>query len=458
MRPVDIADVVTQTSKPRIHRKIRSRYTAKQAEETTKTRRMRACLRCHIQRVRCIPNEENPADPKAPCQTCLRVSQTKKVIHNCPCMRFRLPSIVLYRPGGLNLTCRWEGTQVKNVDSWADSSTLVIDMAQGLCRKPMTIRVRRIRPQAGDVLSRFWVHDGECRAQELPPYALADVHETADQFQKYLKEYAFDLLTESVKDSDEYIRYTYSMVDIHYHSLPDELENAVTGEKIPNREKKLLADMIRFCFSIRHTTGSSWVSGKETLGIEPNLDPSYPLGDKLSLPRMIVAQFDSIMCEIVLKEMCPMLLKHLEEFVFKNNPANWFTIYLVIFMLLHEISVSCRDRYRHARQNSARTRYGTLGRFVEQMQEGANVLLSVWQYYKSVDLMNVDWNNRNNTRLKHLTPQQVLFMQWSIQTLSQRLPTIPQTPEEGCWEHPLYFVSQMFGTWSPLRTYNYMEP
>lgn len=66
------------------------------------------------------------------------------------------------------------------------------------------------------------------------------------------------------------------------------------------------------------------------------------------------------------------------------------------------------------------TRYGTLGLFVEQMQEGANVLLAVWQYYKCVDLMKFDWNDRANTRLKHMTPEQADFVQWSIRTITQK--------------------------------------
>jgi len=45
---------------------------------------------------------------------------------------------------------------------------------------------------------------------------------------------------------------------------------------------------------------------------------------------------------------------------------------------------------------------------------------------------------------------------WLTSSLSITVDTIPTTPEEGCWEHPLYFVSHMFSEWSPLRTYNYM--
>lgn len=100
-------------------------------------------------------------------------------------------------------------------------------------------------------------------------------------------------------------------------------------------------------------TGSSWISGEETLGMEPCRDPTYPLRNKLSLPRMIIAQFDSIQCDVILKRSAPSVLRQLLNFIYGSNPENWFTIYLVIFMLLHEISHSTKDRRRHAQQNRA---------------------------------------------------------------------------------------------------------
>lgn len=100
-------------------------------------------------------------------------------------------------------------------------------------------------------------------------------------------------------------------------------------------------------------TGSSWICGEETLGMEPCRDPTYPLRNKLSLPRMIIAQMDSIQCDIILKKSGTSVLRQLLSFIYSNNPANWFTIYLVIFMLLHEISHSTKDRRRHAQQNRA---------------------------------------------------------------------------------------------------------
>ena len=88
--------------------------------------------------------------------------------------------------------------------------------------------------------------------------------------------------------------------------------------------------------------------------MEPEIeDTSYPLFDKVSTPRMIIAQFDSING---LKQLAPLrreLLTRLEGWVSSTKPKYWFTIYLTCFILLHEVSQGCEDRYRHARANSA---------------------------------------------------------------------------------------------------------
>jgi hypothetical protein len=92
----------------------------------------------------------------------------------------------------------------------------------------------------------------------------------------------------------------------------------------------------------------------------------------------------------------------------------------------------------------------------------------------------MDWAARSKTQLKKLSPEQANFIQHSEQLIKKegnvagrtvygeesmlltRTNTehlIPQTPEDGCWEHELYFVSHMFKPWNgAFPTYNYVEP
>lgn len=101
-----------------------------------------------------------------------------------------------------------------------------------------------------------------------------------------------------------------------------------------------------------HTTGTAWICGEETLGMSPEKkERSYPLYNKISLPRMILAQFDSINCTRLLDVYGAEVTKNLEHLYLLNQPRWWFTIYLSTFILLREASHVSEDRYKHARRN-----------------------------------------------------------------------------------------------------------
>lgn len=92
--------------------------------------------------------------------------------------------------------------------------------------------------------------------------------------------------------------------------------------------------------------------GEDTLDMRPEVrDATYPLFGRVSMPRMLVAQFDSINHIKVLSKYGRKVLHDLETFIFRNQSPYWWTIYLCIFILLHEASRLSADRYRHARNN-----------------------------------------------------------------------------------------------------------
>lgn len=45
------------------------------------------------------------------------------------------------------------------------------------------------------------------------------------------------------------------------------------------------------------------------------------------------------------------LIPEFEKFFRTGNPDNWFMLYVCTFILLEEVSFSCQDRRRHAKEN-----------------------------------------------------------------------------------------------------------
>ena len=118
-----------------------------------------------------------------------------------------------------------------------------------------------------------------------------------------------------------------------------------------NQEKGYLKEAFLLWFALRHTTGSSWICGEDKLGMEPVSDPSYPLGDRISIPRMIIAQFDAINKTTVLKGLQKSVLCRLARTFTSMDPEHYFTVYLITFILLNEVAFASADRARHARAN-----------------------------------------------------------------------------------------------------------
>lgn len=142
-------------------------------------------------------------------------SKSRKVVYRVPCVRTTIEQLILYRPGELGLTRRWEGTKVKDIEDWADNTIRIIHMDQGLCDRPMEVRVRRFIPRDTDIL---WKGSPDV---VLPPYCLANVDETAIYFRNYLRSNLRSLAKAVRTSSHDLVRETYDEAVRHaFGSLP----------------------------------------------------------------------------------------------------------------------------------------------------------------------------------------------------------------------------------------------
>lgn len=334
------------------------------------------------------------------CMTCEQVSRnSKKVLHSIRCVRWRLTSMTTYRSGGLELTKRWEGTEVHNVGDWVNDDVKEIDMKlyysshmhrYDLCDTPVRLKIREFAPLPDDVVTRKWskrvvAEDGtptiERKVATLPAFALADVDEATKSLDAYFKTNTIKAMYDATRHCVPIIREHYIAAIRHYESFPD-----------GDFEKTFLEKFFRLWFYTRFTTGSSYISGGDKLGCKPITDPDYPLGNRISVPRMITAQCDSIMVTKFLKPLSHDLILELEKIFRTGNPDNWFTLYICTFMLLGEVSFSSQDRRRHGTDNWITETPYSLYEFVSDLQFGGNILLCYWHYYRTMDPMDSGWD------------------------------------------------------------------
>ncbi|KAL2754183.1 hypothetical protein ACRALDRAFT_2043238 [Sodiomyces alcalophilus JCM 7366] len=442
------SDLVDQTRQ----RITRGCFSDKERQETAETRRMKACMRCRIQRVRCVANPENP---RGDCLTCTRVDRaSRKTIRPIFCMRYKVTDVILHRPAGsLGLTRRWENGRIADLKDWDAPTTRIIQVMQPICPEPFELEVRKFIPSHGDRLDREWLDGSIKKVKPVAPYALVDIRRTVRYFRAYVARCAFNAFRTycaagSDGASDPLMAKNYQAAILHYQS-PD----------LPPDQRDLLDTVFRLWFSTQLTLGSSWLYGPETLDMKPETDPSYPRPNSVPTPRMVIAQFDFLYPLEILKPLRAAVLKELEKLVHSANRTCFFTVYISIFILLNLISQTCQDDRRRQSHLYAQSTSPTpkapmryhLVQFVEEVQRGALVVLCHWHYYKGQDQVLGSETGRN--RNLPLTPDQTALYIETSSSMANLLENGFLASDD--YENPSFWTAQMFPTrWTPGSTYS----
>uniref|UniRef100_A0A0D2XKF7 Zn(2)-C6 fungal-type domain-containing protein n=1 Tax=Fusarium oxysporum (strain Fo5176) TaxID=660025 RepID=A0A0D2XKF7_FUSOF len=394
------------------------RLTFEEREVVRITREIGACVRCRFQKIKCLIDENNP---EGQCKTCKKFSKTSpKTIHRVPCLRLRIADVVLYRSGGLKLTRRWAGIEMRDIGDRLDTVAVTIEVSQNLCGKPLRMNVVRFRPIDGDVTARYWT-DGLLgkvifKKKELANYCLENIYDTAES---------------------------------------NEHKSGGKLSKDDEKELEIFGNLFILWCAIR----SLYIEGNETLGMLPETeDKSYPLYGKVSVPRMIVAQFDTLNYNEVLERYKEKLLRDIDWLFSQDKNRWWFTTYLV--------------RY-------------SIPDFVEGLHGSCNNILIHWHYYncdqwpttRLSGLTNGIGRNDHFETLapkdRHLVKQNLkdpevkkhLLVWKKYKRDNGKVPKITLQHDAGSiryagkqdkydWDHSLYWVSQMFEKkWYPHPTY-----
>ncbi|KAF5631754.1 hypothetical protein F52700_6676 [Fusarium sp. NRRL 52700] len=443
----------------------------------------------------CLVDEQNP---EGQCKTCMNFSKTSlKTIHRVPCLRLRIADVVLYRCGGLKLTKRWEGIEMRDIGDRLDTVAVTIEVSQNLCDKPIRMKVVRFRPIDGDVTARYWT-DGHLgketfKKKELANYCLENIYDTAESVRQYTIDNALPAFYHTIQEESESeagqgsIIRTYLTAMARYLDLHNEHKTHGRLSQDDAKELEIFGNLFILWCAIQHTVGSLYIQGNETLGMLPETeDKSYPLYGKVSVPRMVVAQFDTLNYNEILERYKEKLLRDIDWLFSQDKNRWWFTTYLVVFMLLREASRMTADRYRHARANYGSNLRYSIPDFVEGLHVSCNNILIHWHYYnydqwpttRSSGLANGAARNDHFENLapkdRHLVKQNLkdpavkkhllVWKQYKRDngkvpkiTLQHDARSVRYAGEQDKydWDHPLYWVSQMFEEkWFPHPTYS----
>ncbi|MCJ1399486.1 hypothetical protein MMC11_002688, partial [Xylographa trunciseda] len=146
-------------------------------KETGQTRMSGACVRCHMQKIRCSPAEE---DKDSSCATCARISGP--TLRSLPCVRYNIMDSSLFDKGQhpqFRWSQRWSSWDLVEIDTWASPEVKTIMVTQDvLGGSAFKIKCRQFKPLEGDSLARTWKKDGSTVYYQRAPYAILSMKET----------------------------------------------------------------------------------------------------------------------------------------------------------------------------------------------------------------------------------------------------------------------------------------
>jgi len=112
---------------------------------------------------------------------------------------------------------------------------------------------------------------------------------------------------------------------------------------------------------VEHGIGSAWLTEEsDNLGMTPISDRNDHLYGQVPIPRMLIAQFDSIRHQRIYKRLAPEVLKSYEFYITSSNKEAWFTVFLVTFLFLHQVASNSSDRRRRLKANTNGTPHVSL--------------------------------------------------------------------------------------------------
>ncbi|KAI1131699.1 hypothetical protein F5Y10DRAFT_43917 [Nemania abortiva] len=406
-------------------------------EQTGLTRQLGACIRCRIQKARCVPD---PANLHGSCLTCKMVTET--ALSRPICVRKKVTEAKLFAKGEhpqYRWSQRWKSMKIIDIKNWAASDVRTIWVTQDVAGLKYPLRVRKFIPVKGDSLRRSWSTRGVEKHYDCANYAIENMLEAGKNLEKFVDGSIETSIDYYIDKSDWLLHQTYHMALKH------------SNESQNNEERSLVRSILRLWVSIRMESRSERICGDETLGMKPqDYDPECHNYGQVLVPPVMSAQIELIATATVLNPMRKKALGSLRKLIEKRRTASWFTSYLCIFILLHSCALLTDFERRQAKKYGLNSRY-VYEEFIKELHHGSTILLSYFHYcLKGSYPLLMDWNSSPDSSLAQLTPDQIEFMQKSIIHVANKEDHFKKIRANRDFEDPYFFLSQLFDrSWSP---------
>ncbi|KAK3320449.1 hypothetical protein B0T19DRAFT_387052 [Cercophora scortea] len=388
------SQALTDSSTHRVRKK-RSPYQGAKKIDTHLTRQVHACVRCRMQRNRCIPD---PSNPRGPCLTCqLKVVRMSRL----PCLRYMITDSTLFRTGldympfyrsHPMIGPHYGDFYLKRYWTNAQPQLLRLGQLQGDANFQVELREFVPPPNSADV-------DLKGRPMYKVPWAIADPDAAVIAINNYIER--------------SIVRYLYEYLDDTDGFVWDIFQNAYRASVFPT-PNRMLQKTLRLWVACRFLE-SKWRCWTDYGKIDDPIiasNPRDPFYDWTSLPPYLDYQIASIIIERILTPLRRDVLRELQSTLNVHDPKDWYTTFLTCFILLQNYEMQMHFQCQFAARRNAKVRYLDMP-LVRATNSGAKTILAHFHYcFKGQALFTqgFDWNSPKVCRMARLDAAQTSFM------------------------------------------------
>ncbi|KAH9896318.1 hypothetical protein F4778DRAFT_262846 [Xylariomycetidae sp. FL2044] len=315
-------------------------------ERKNNTQSITSCTRCSSWHIECLPN---PANPDGPCMRCMR-SKLLPQPSILPWLRYEIHDTRLLDKGPhprCSWTLRWRDMNIQEIEVWQSSSVKTITLTQDVGHgTSYDLHVREFVPLDGDCLVSVWDTLAGKMSHAWAPYAIASMRDSSRSILSFVKTHMETYLDHYVSNEDTLLNKTYQMA-LH-HGRTTLIED----------ERVLLYSTLCLWVGCRMESERERISSEEVLGMTPqDWDPDAGNYGYYLVPPVMRAQIEILTTSMVLLPMKDEVLRRLQGLLEKNSAKSWFSIYLALFILLHNCSMLTRAQAARA---ARAVRYGKI--------------------------------------------------------------------------------------------------
>lgn len=425
-------------------RKKRSPYEGSKKTDTHLTRQVHACVRCRMQRNRCIPD---PNNPRGPCLTC---QQRTVRMSRLPCLRYMVTDTTLFRTGLTYMPFYNEHPMIGphygdfHLDrQWLDTPSKFLCLGQ-IGSMHFQVELKAFVPPAHsrDV-------DLKGRSMYAVPWAVQNPDAVVEAMNSYMDRGVTRYMTAYLDETDDLV---WGIFQAAYRA---------SVFPVPNDMLKKTLRLWVACRFIeskwRCWAGTGWAD-TEICAANPQ-DPFYK--DIDSLPPYLDYQIASIIIHRILGPLRKEVLRDLQAAFNLHSPKDWFVSFLTSFVLLQNYEMQMQFQREFAARRSSRVQYLDMP-LVRATNSGAKTILAHFHYcYKGQRLFTKDfnWSSVRVRKMARLDPEQTSFMAQCRDLVVKKGPIFEHINHTDAYHSKYWYTSQLFdGDWTPRDTLEHAPP